>query len=167
MVLTFICLRTARRIGVVMAVLLYNTCCLSQKTAEEYVKEGVREYSSGDYRESIALYSLGIGLNKKCSECYRLRAEAHIALQEFTEAREDFTSSIKYDKKNHGLYTARGDLNLNLKIIYATLADYRKVIKLDKKNPLAHFDLANAYYSFNDYSHASKKIGRASCRERV
>jgi hypothetical protein len=85
-----------------MAVLLYNTCCLSQKTAEEYVKEGVREYSSGDYRESIALYSLGIGLNKKCSEFYRLRAEAHIALQEFTEAREDLPHQSSMTRRTTG-----------------------------------------------------------------
>ena len=75
--------------------LLLTQLCLGQKSAVDYLEEGMLKFKEGLYKEAITAYTLGLGEDKKQAQLYANRGEAYFVLDNLNAARLDFTSAIK------------------------------------------------------------------------
>jgi tetratricopeptide (TPR) repeat protein len=85
-----------------------------EQTAEEFFKEGQKEYKLGKYNKAIEDFTKAIELNLDDAKLYYYRGGAHEKLGEYTEALKNYKKGIGINLLN--LQTIRQKLqNINQK----------------------------------------------------
>jgi len=107
--------------------------------AKTLKKEGNDEFSDGNYKESIKIYTRGLRFCPDSDPVFRSilfanRSAAKMKLDKIQEAIEDCTQAIEHNPTYVRALLRRAKLQEQLEKFEDALADYNKVLELDPSN---------------------------------
>lgn len=87
--------------------------------------------ASGNRLRAIEALSQAIGIVPDDSRLLRSRAEVYNIMQEYANARADFSTAVSVDPDNADLYNARGYFLMGRNLLDEAIADFNKALKLN------------------------------------
>ena len=133
----------------------------SQKTKEEWVKEGNKYRNAKQYREAIAAYDRAINLDPQNADAYSSRGVAYRELKEYQRAIADYDRAIALNQQDANTYYNRGNAYRELKEYRKAIADYDRAIALNPQYANAYNNRGYAYHNLKEYGRAIADFDRA------
>ncbi|NLR89905.1 MULTISPECIES: tetratricopeptide repeat protein [Flammeovirga] len=107
-------------------------------SSEDLTNQGKKKLSENKYKEAISLFDAAIKSNVQNMDAYNARGYAHMSLEEYSKAQDDFTEAINIymnteeDVPNaYRFYYNRGNVKRFLRDHEGAIVDYTQAIQLD------------------------------------
>ena len=133
------------------------------RSAEDYVREGIKKRKSGDFQEAIDDFNKALVIDQQNARAYFERGFTKRWMGDYKSAIDDYNNAIDIDPANEVFFNNRGfakqllfsekgaDLYL---LTQEAIADYTVAISLDPQFALAYTNRGMAKASLNDYQGA-------------
>ena len=109
---------------------------------DQYVRQGVESYNSGNYRGALAAYTKAIEIDPQIAELYNYRGDAKRNLQDFQGAIVDYTKAIEINPQAEEAYLNRGVSKARLKDFQGSISDFTKAIQIKPQDAQAYYNRA-------------------------
>lgn len=118
----------------------------SNDLSNQKVDAGWELYKSGDYSEAIKLFNEAIELNPENARAYKSRGHAHLCLNQYKQAVQDYSKALKFNPNDsstqHNRLVAANEL---FKQYFEQLDRADKAIALNPNDAEAYFCRGNAH----------------------
>lgn len=105
----------------------------------QYIDSGRAKMEAGDYAGAIADFTEAIRLKPGCACGYKLRGDAHLALEEYQAALNDYTQAVRLDPDNAEFVMDRGTAYAFLSQLELAVQDFTRAISLDPTFAFAYW----------------------------
>jgi tetratricopeptide (TPR) repeat protein/tRNA A-37 threonylcarbamoyl transferase component Bud32 len=126
----------------------------SQKTKEQWLKEGHTLHDSEHYLEALVAYERALQLDPNYTDAYDARGDAFICLNRYQEALAAFEKTIQLDPTYAHAYEGKGNILYNLKRYQEALVAYERAIRLDSNSSSAYFGKGDTLFYLRRYQEA-------------
>lgn len=120
---------------IILFALFLSGCGVS---SEELTNQGKQKLSKNQFKEAISLFDAAIKEDANNMDAYNARGYAHMALEEYSKANDDFTLAIELYKQTeedvpdaYKFFYNRGNVRRFLKDNQGAVNDYSQAIQLD------------------------------------
>jgi tetratricopeptide (TPR) repeat protein len=129
---------------------------LSQMTAADFNRRGIRRSDQGDYRGAIEDYTQAIRLSPGYAFAHMNRGLARFELRDYQGALEDYTQAIRLKPDYTDAYINRCRLRNDLKDHQGALEDCNRAVRLPVGNftHIAYNNRGNAHLALKNYREA-------------
>lgn len=132
-----------------------------QKTANDYLQQGLAFAAKGDYANAVANYNESIKLNSINGMAYYHRAKALEELGRIDEAIKDYHLMIANKTDLKKAFYNRGTLYLDKKNYVGAIDDFDKSLALDPKSSNTYYNRGIAYFSLGNFDKALADFSQA------
>lgn len=119
---------------VLLTAMLFTACASSAQNAAKQLELGRKYLTEMNYSEAVAAFTEAIRLNPKDIQAYIGRAQAYAALEQYEDAKGDYTMVIEKTGElpytQARAYTARAEINQTLQELVSAELDAGKAITL-------------------------------------
>lgn len=126
----------------------------SQKTREQWLKEGNDLQDSEHYLEALVAYERALQLDPNYTDAYDARGDAFICLNRYQEALAAFEKAIQLDPTCIHAYEGKGNVLYNLNRYQEALGAYERAIQLDSNSSSACIGKGDALFYLRRYQDA-------------
>lgn len=127
----------------------------------QFIKEGIRQYDSGNYEQAIDSFSKEIAKNPYNPIAYNRRGNCYLELKQYDKAINDFTKSIKLVPNKAEYYVNRGNAYDWIGKKELAIQDYNKALTLKPNDALVYYNRSIAYYNIGKHENAIKDFDKA------
>ena len=100
---------------------------------DQYVRQGVENYNSGNYRGALSAYTKAIEIEPQIADLYNYRGDAKRNLQDYQGSISDYTKAIQINPQDAIAYRNRGIERERLNDLKGACLDWRKAADLGKE----------------------------------
>jgi tetratricopeptide (TPR) repeat protein len=111
----------------------HSSPVVSQKTKEQWMKEGNACYARQQYDKAIADYTQALQLDPSYAVAYYNRGIAYDDLEQYDKAIADYDQALQLDSSYTKAYYSRGNAYYALRQYDKAIADYDQALQLDSK----------------------------------
>lgn len=126
------------------------------------LREGKILFASGNPEESIPFFTAALEQGADPVIVGLSRGSAHMAMQRFTEAKEDFTLAIDSDPRNERAYYYRGISKIALGEYKAAIEDLTRSLTKNHNRGIAYLARGLAYAELGEEKDAQLDFNSAS-----
>jgi len=138
-----------------------STPTISQKTKEQWCRDGRAHYKDHHYEAAIMAYNRAIELDAAYAAAYYCRGIVYYHLREYEKTMADYNQAIELDHRFTDAYYSRGTLFHFLGEHRKAIIDFDHVIKLDPIHTATYNNRGLAYLALKEYRKAIADFDRA------
>jgi serine/threonine protein kinase len=132
----------------------HSSPVVSQKTKEQWMKEGNACYARQQYDKAIANYTQALQLDPRYAVAYYNRGLTYDDLEQYDKAIADYDQTLQLDPRYAKAYYSRGNAYYARQQYDKAIADYNQALQLDPRYAKAYYSRGNAYYALRQYDKA-------------
>lgn len=142
----------------IIAGLLLITCysynAVSQKSAEDFIDQGIKKFEAKEYMEAIVAFNQAIEKDSQSFQAYYMRGNIKQKFADIHGAMKDYNNAIDANDAFAEAYFERGNLKYILQDYYGAINDYSKAIELNENNLDAYYKRGQAKQQLEAYQDA-------------
>ena len=104
---------------------IISFCSLSQKTAEEFVQDGLAKVAENNHKAAISDFTKALKINPSLSEAYISRAYSKRIIGKLLSAITDYNKALKINPNDPESYNSRGEVFLLLGHYTESISDFQ------------------------------------------
>ncbi len=132
------------------------------RSANSYVKEGIKKGKYGNYREAIIAFSEAILIDKFHSIAFYNRGFARMNLNDYKGAISDYDKAIEINPKYALAYFNRGVAKFYLDDFNGAISDYTKSIENNVNDAEGYLNRGLIYYEIGNDKFACEDLKKAA-----